>query len=108
MRSPRAPPREHSHERWRNCRTRRRRCRHDAVLRDAVEQEEHMLDQQQGAEREARDDRQASPLYRRPMPGGGYVEVELDILSVNALDASDRMLRGRIVMERRAEPSRRY
>jgi glycine cleavage system regulatory protein len=67
-----------------------------------------MLDQQQGAERGARDDRPDSTFYRRPMPGGGYVEVELEAAVVNASDKRDRMLRGRIVMERRADPSRRY
>jgi hypothetical protein len=67
-----------------------------------------MLDQQQGAERGARNDRPGSTLYRRPMPGGGYVEVELEDQAVGASEQRDRMLRGRIVMERRADPSRRY
>src|SRR5919112_5686610 len=67
-----------------------------------------MLDQQQGAERGARDDRAGSTFYRRPMPGGGYVEVEVEALPVGAPEERDRRLRGRIVMERRADPSRRY
>jgi len=67
-----------------------------------------MLDQQQSAEREARDDRQASPLYRRPMPGGGYVEVELDASPGDAApDRRGAPIRGRVVMERRADPGRR-
>ena len=67
-----------------------------------------MLDQQQGAERSARDDRSESTFYRRPMPGGGYVEVELEAPTVDSPEQRDRMLRGRIVMERRADPRRRY
>ena len=67
-----------------------------------------MLDQQQGAEHGARDDRPGSTLYRRPMPGGGYVEVELEDATLGASEPRGHMLRGRIVMERRADPSRRY
>ena len=67
-----------------------------------------MLDQQQGAERGARDDRAGSTFYRRPMPGGGYVEVEVEALPIGAPEERDRRLRGRIFMERRADPSRRY
>lgn len=67
-----------------------------------------MLDQQQGAERGARDDRPGSTFYRRPMPGGGYVEVELEAPAVDAPEEPNRMLRGRIVMERRTDPKRRY
>ena len=66
-----------------------------------------MLDQQQGAERGARDYRRESTFYRRPMPGGGYVEVELEVPTLGASEQRDRMLRGRIVMERRADPKRR-
>lgn len=67
-----------------------------------------MLDQQQGAELGARDAPRGPPLYRRPMPGGGYVEVELEVPRAEALGRSGGMLRGRIIMERRADPGRRY
>lgn len=66
-----------------------------------------MLDQQQGAARGAGDSR-GSPLYRRTMPGGGYVEVELELPRAASSEGSDRMLHGRIIMERRADPSRRF
>ncbi len=40
-------------------------------------------------------------LYTRPMPGGGYVRVEL----VNAdREVSDEVLRGRVVMDGRTAP----
>jgi glycine cleavage system regulatory protein len=42
------------------------------------------------------------------MPGGGYVEVELEIGGAGANERPDRMLHGRIIMERRADPRRRY
>ena len=67
-----------------------------------------MLDQQQGAERGAGDHSRGSPLYRRPMPGGGYVEVELEIPGEETNEGADRMLHGRIIMERRADPGRRH
>jgi hypothetical protein len=68
-----------------------------------------MLDQQQDAERGAHDGASATPLYRRPMPGGGYVEVVLDASSADvALEGRRAPIRGRVIMERRADPSRRY
>jgi hypothetical protein len=68
-----------------------------------------MLDQQQDAERGAHNETRGAPLYRRPMPGGGYVEVEVDVTPTDAASsAGGRSLRGRIVMERRADPGRRY
>jgi hypothetical protein len=68
-----------------------------------------MLDQQQDAERGARNATRGAPLYRRPMPGGGYVEVELDASPADAAaSGGGGPLRGRIVMERRADPGRRY
>jgi hypothetical protein len=67
-----------------------------------------MLDQQQGAELGARDAPREPPLYRRPMPGGGYVEVELDAPAADLSRRLGRMFHGRIIMERRADPSRRY
>ena len=68
-----------------------------------------MLDQQQGADRGAREGPSGAPLYRRPMPGGGYVEVELDAAPADvAPGAASTRVRGRIIMERRADPGRRY
>ena len=67
-----------------------------------------MLDQQQGAERGARDAPRGPPLYRRPMPGGGYVEVELEAPAARLSARPGHMLHGRIIMERRADPSRRH
>ncbi len=40
------------------------------------------------------------PLYSRPMPGGGYVRVEL--LISEPANMSAQGLRGRVVMERRS------
>ena len=40
------------------------------------------------------------PLYSRPMPGGGYVRVEL--LISEPANVSAHGLRGRVVMERRS------
>ena len=42
----------------------------------------------------------AQALYSRPMPGGGYVRVEL--LVSEPADVSGERLRGRVVMERRS------
>ncbi|PYP75705.1 MAG: hypothetical protein DMD35_20695 [Gemmatimonadetes bacterium] len=43
------------------------------------------------------------------MPGGGYVEVELDAASADtAPESTGAPIRGRLVMERRADPGRRY
>lgn len=67
-----------------------------------------MLDQQQSAGRRALEGARSAPIYRRPMPGGGYVEVEVDA-SPNEASRDERSgpLRGRVVMERRADPGRR-
>jgi hypothetical protein len=68
-----------------------------------------MLDQHQGAEHGAHDSASCDTLYRRPMPGGGYVEVELDAVRATAGDETGkRPHRGRVVMERRVDPGRRY
>jgi hypothetical protein len=67
-----------------------------------------MLDQQQDVERGATDETRGALLYRRPMPGGGYVEVELDASPADARSSGrGGPLQGRIVMERRADPGRR-
>ena len=68
-----------------------------------------MLDQQQDADHGARDGPSGATLYRRPMPGGGYVEVELHAVPAAATSGRMvRMVRGRIIMERRADPGRRH
>ena len=68
-----------------------------------------MLDPHQNAERSGHDGDTGTPLYRRPMPGGGYVQVELDASSADeTADGRSAALRGRVVMERRADPGRRY
>lgn len=68
-----------------------------------------MLDQQQDVGRGAHSDRRGAPVYCRPMPGGGYVEVELDASQADAASGGARATwRGRIVMERRADPGRRH
>jgi hypothetical protein len=68
-----------------------------------------MLDQHPDATHGAHDGQSGDTLYRRPMPGGGYVEVELDPARASADDTPGRQRhRGRVVMERRADPGRRY
>jgi len=69
-----------------------------------------MLDQHQDAEQQrAREGQSSDTLYRRPMPGGGYVEVELDVVRETADgEPVKRPHRGRVVMERRVDPGRRY
>lgn len=67
-----------------------------------------MLDQQHDAERGALEGMRGTSLYRRQMPGGGYVEVELDDPSGDmAPHGQGAPIRGRVVMERRADPGRR-
>ena len=68
-----------------------------------------MLDQHQDATHGAHEGQSGDALYRRPMPGGGYVEVELDAVNASAGDEpGKRSHRGRVVMERRVDPGRRY
>jgi len=68
-----------------------------------------MLDQQQDADHGAREGPSGAAQYRRPMPGGGYVEVELDAPPADPMPGSAAArVRGRIIMERRADPRRRY
>src|SRR6187551_3210612 len=77
---------------------RRRSSRSKA--RNAVEVEGAMHDQLQGAGGDSgREPRISEPLYTRPMPGGGYVRIEL--LDADLDDLSADHLRGRVVMERR-------
>jgi hypothetical protein len=71
---------------------------------NAVELEEQMLDPQQG-DVGIDGGGMAQALYTRPMPGGGYVRVEL-VVSDRGDVASERR-RGRVVIEpRRASPRR--
>jgi hypothetical protein len=75
---------------------------------DEVEREVHMLDQQQDAEHGASEHAPGEALYRRPMPGGGFVEVEIVAVESAAVGGSGGLPHhGRVVMERRAEPGRR-
>jgi hypothetical protein len=67
-----------------------------------------MLDQHQDAAHGAHEGQSGDTLYRRPMPGGGYVEVELDAVRESADVPGKRSHRGRVVMERRVDPGRRY
>ena len=68
-----------------------------------------MLDQRQDAARGAREGPSGAALFRRTMPGGGYVEVELDAPPAAAAPgAAPTRVRGRVIMERRADPGRRY
>ena len=68
-----------------------------------------MLDQHQDAAHSAHEGQAGDTLYRRPMPGGGYVEVELDAARQSADgEPGTRRHRGRVVMERRVDPGRRY
>jgi hypothetical protein len=54
---------------------------------------------QDAGESTAREPSRAEPLYTRPMPGGGYVRVELVEGHLEAVSAE--RLRGRVVIERR-------
>lgn len=67
-----------------------------------------MLDRQQDADRGAREG-PSGALYRRTMPGGGYVEMEVDASPAETEPGTEPpRVRGRIIMERRADPRRRY
>ena len=68
-----------------------------------------MLDQRQDADRGARDRSPGAAIYRRPMPGGGYVEVELDVSPADIAPGTETLvIHGRVIMERRADPGRRH
>jgi len=49
-----------------------------------------MLDQHQDAPRGAHERQACDTLYRRPMPGGGYVEVELDAVRTPSDDEAGK------------------
>jgi len=64
-----------------------------------------MLDQQHNVEYAALDDRTRDARYHRWLPGGGYVEIEVEV--DHAGDASPPSARDRLVLERRADRCRR-
>jgi hypothetical protein len=66
-----------------------------------------MLDQQHDTEHASADERSEAraSLYHRPMPGGGYVDVEMEIVHESG-DAAGHV-RGRITLERRSDQGRR-
>ena len=64
-----------------------------------------MLDQQQDAGQAPADGRSRPALYHRPMPGGGYVDVEMDAEHVS--EGAEARVHGRVIMERRADIGRR-
>jgi hypothetical protein len=71
---------------------------------NAVELEVQMLDPYQG-DVGTSDAGMAQALYTRPMPGGGYVRVELVVSDPG--DVASERRRGRVVIEpRRASPRR--
>jgi hypothetical protein len=83
----------------------RRFRRHVAHEQCALEQEGFMLDQQQDTGHATPEQRSRTSLYRRTMPGGGYVEVEVEATG-DAADPAGRR-RGRVILERRADMGRR-
>lgn len=66
-----------------------------------------MLDQQQDTGHASADGHSAArgALYHRPMPGGGYVDVEMDLVRVS--DGAAPRVRGRVILERRGDHGRR-
>ena len=64
-----------------------------------------MLDQQQDTAPAPADERSRAALYRRPMPGGGFVDVEIDAGHQSRGAGSGP--RGRVILERRADQARR-
>ena len=64
-----------------------------------------MLDQQQDVGHARADGRSGTASYRRPMPGGGYVDVEMEV--GQGSEGAVGHAQGRVIMERRAELSRR-
>ncbi|MEO6527183.1 MAG: hypothetical protein ABIP93_11200 [Gemmatimonadaceae bacterium] len=68
-----------------------------------------MLDQQQDAGYAPADGRSHTAAYRRPMAGGGYVDVEMDVEMLTGRGTGDATVhvRGRVILERRADRARR-
>jgi hypothetical protein len=62
-----------------------------------------MLDQHHDAGRDAADDRARDARYHRLMPGGGYVEIEVELIS----SGDSTQPRGRLIVERRTDQGRR-
>lgn len=64
-----------------------------------------MLDQQRDVGRVAPETRSSNDLYRRPLPGGGFVEVEMDAMP--GPEGAPERYRGRVIVERRGDIGRR-
>jgi hypothetical protein len=64
-----------------------------------------MLDQQHDVGHPGPDGRTHDARYHRPMPGGGYVEIEVEV--VQTADASPPSSRCRLILERRSDSGRR-
>lgn len=62
-----------------------------------------MLDQHQGAGHEASDRNISDARYHRLMPGGGYVEIDVQAV----VDGESTRSRGRLIVERRSDHGRR-
>jgi hypothetical protein len=62
-----------------------------------------MLDQRHDVDREAPDGSPRDARYHRLMPGGGYVEIEVELIS----SGESTRPRGRLIVERRTEQGRR-
>ena len=65
-----------------------------------------MLDQQHDAGHETTDGRTRDARYHRPMPGGGYVVIEIEVVQ-GVADAPPPTPCGRLILERRADQGRR-
>ncbi|MEO8564185.1 MAG: hypothetical protein ABI601_19045 [bacterium] len=61
-----------------------------------------MLDQQHDAGRASADGSPRDARYHRPLPGGGYVEIEIEPARENGPS------RGWLIVERRADVGRRF
>jgi hypothetical protein len=70
-----------------------------------------VLDRRQDVGYEERNTGVTQPLYTRPMPGGGYVKVELVAAEIVVSDpgkvVQERRRRGRVVIEPRGASARR-
>jgi hypothetical protein len=64
-----------------------------------------MLDQRHDVGHPGPDGRTRDARYHRPMPGGGWVKIEVEV--VQAADGSPPSSRGRLILERRADERRR-
>jgi len=62
-----------------------------------------MLDQRQGGEAAMSEGSAHDARYHRPMPGGGYVEIEV----APSAERESSQSRGRLIVERRSDHERR-